>query len=266
MSKVVVITGSTSGIGLGLAESFLQAGCSVLISGRTPQKLERATRQLESRFGSERAAGCACDVSQLKDVQKLWDFAIQKFGKIDIWINNAGTAHPQQNSWETDDALVRNIFDSNVHGLLNGMRVAVKGMQAQGGGQIYNLEGFGSNGRIRKGLGPYGASKAAVNFLNKTFALELAGSPVKVASVQPGMVKTALVIDQFKDDPEGLEKFKPVFNIIASTVDEVAPVLTQKMLSENKNGAHLEYLSRFGLMLRFLTAPFAKRDLFKENE
>ena len=85
-----------------------------------------------------------------------------------------------------------------------------------------------------------------------------------MASIQPGMVKTGLVIDQFKDDPDGLEKFKPIFNIIASRVGEVVPVLTRRMLEDNKNGTHIEFLSRFGLMLRFFTAPFAKRDLFKE--
>ncbi|MEJ5225162.1 MAG: SDR family oxidoreductase, partial [Anaerolineales bacterium] len=225
-----------------------------------------ATQSLQSRYASDALTGALCDVTRLDDVQALWDAAVARFGRVDIWVNNAGAAHPQKPLWELDDAQVRAIFDANVHGLLNGVRVAVRGMTAQGGGQIYNFEGFGSNGSVRKGLGAYAASKAAVSLINRTLALELAGSPVRVASIQQGMVMTGLVLDQFADDPAGLEKVKPIFNIIASRVEEVAPVLARKMLAENKNGAHIRFLSGFGLMLRFLTAPFARRDVFPKTD
>ncbi|MEP7137118.1 MAG: SDR family oxidoreductase [Chloroflexota bacterium] len=264
MSKVIVITGSTKGIGYGIAEEFLKAGCKVVLSGRNAETLAQATGQLAARYGNESSAGFLCDVTVSEQVQKLWDSAVAKFGCVDIWINNAGTAHTVTNLWELDEKLIQAIIDSNIIGLLNGCRVAIQGMLSQGGGQIYNFEGFGSSGRVQKGLGVYGASKAAVAFLNKTFAAELEGTKVKIGSVQPGMVKTGLVLDQFKDDAEGLEKFKPIFNIIASKVDEVAPVIARRMLDDNKNGTHIEFLSRAGMMMRFLTAPFAKRDLFKD--
>ncbi len=265
MSKVIVITGSTRGIGLGLAGGFLAEGCSVVISGRNPAALEQAARQLESRFGTERLASCACDVTRPEDVQKLWDSAVAKFGRVDIWINNAGLAHPQIKLWEVDQATINNIFGANVFGLLNGVRVAVKGMLAQGFGHIFNFEGFGSNGRVRPGIGIYGSSKAAVSFINKTLAAELEGTQVRVSSLQPGMVKTDMVLGQFDPHSDEWARFKPIFNIIASRVEDVVPFLVKQMLSRPKNGAHIEYLSRFGLMLRFLTAPFIKRDLFKED-
>jgi NAD(P)-dependent dehydrogenase (short-subunit alcohol dehydrogenase family) len=259
----LVLTGSTKGIGYGLAESLLKMGCRVVISGRNPQALERATRALASRYGDSSLAGCLCDVTRPEQVAALWDFAAAKFGKIDIWINNAGAAHPQQALWEIPDETARTIFESNVFGVLNACRVVIPRLMAQGGGQVMNFEGFGSNGRTRPGLGIYGASKSAVAFINKTLAVELKDTPVKVASIQPGMVMTDLVLDQFRDDPASLEKVKPIFNIVASTVDEVAPVLARKILANTKNGAHIQFLSGFGLALRFLTAPFARRDVFR---
>lgn len=265
MNKVIVITGSTKGIGLGLAGEFLEAGCSVVISGRNPAALEQATRQLESRFGAERLASCACDVTRPEQVQKLWDSAVAKFGRIDIWINNAGLAHPQIKLWEIDRETIDSVYGANVFGLLNGIRVAVKGMLGQGHGHIFNFEGFGSNGRVRPGIGIYGSSKAAVAFISKTLAVELEGSPVKVGTLQPGMVKTDMVLDQFDLESQEWARFKPIFNIIASRVEDVVPFLVKKMLSDPKNGTHIEYLSRFGLMLRFLSAPFVRRDLFKEE-
>jgi NAD(P)-dependent dehydrogenase (short-subunit alcohol dehydrogenase family) len=263
MSKVIVITGSTKGIGLGLADSFLQAGCRVVISGRNPQGLEQAALQLSSRYGEASLAGFLCDVTRPEEIAQLWDSAVARFGRVDIWINNAGSAHPQQNLWEIPAETIRATFDSNVFGLLNACRVVIPRLKAQGGGQILNFEGFGSNGRSRPGLGGYGATKAAVAFINKTLALELEGSPVQVGSIQPGMVMTGLVLDQFREDPAGLEKFKPIFNIIASSVEEVAPVLARKILASNRNGAHIRFLEPWQLSLRFLMAPFQKRDLFK---
>lgn len=263
MSKVIVITGSTKGIGLGLADSFLKAGCRVVISGRTPNALENARSDLALRYGEAAVASALCDVTNLDELQTLWQAAVTQFGRVDIWVNNAGSAHPQKNIWELDEKIIQTSINTNLIGLLNGCRIAIRGMQEQGGGQIYNVEGFGSNGRIRKGMGVYGATKAAVAFVNKTLAAELEGTPVQIASIQPGMVITDMVLDQFKENPADLEKFKPILNIIASRVDEVAPVLVQKILANNKHGAHIRYQSPANLMLRFITAPFSKKDLFK---
>jgi NADP-dependent 3-hydroxy acid dehydrogenase YdfG len=183
---------------------------------------------------------------------------------VDIWISNAGVAHPQQNIWEMAHDEAEKIIQANLVGMLNNMRVAINGMMEQGFGQLYTMEGFGSNGKVRKGLGVYGSTKSAIAFLNKTLAAELEGQPVKIASVQPGMVITDLVIDQFHS-PEDLERVKPIFNIVASSVDEVCPKLVDKMLQEHKNGAHIAFMNRFDYFMRFLSAPFKKRNLFEDS-
>ena len=126
---------------------------------------------------------------------------------------------------------------------------------------LYNLEGFGSSGRVRGGLSVYGTTKAAIAFLNKSLAEELKDKPVNVASIQPGMVITKMVTGQFNTQEE-LEKVKPIFNIIASRVEDVVPVLAEKVLANEKNGVVIQFLPRWKLMMRFFTAPFVKRNVF----
>jgi NADP-dependent 3-hydroxy acid dehydrogenase YdfG len=150
---------------------------------------------------------------------------------------------------------------SNVYGSIYGSRAAIKGMLKQCGGWIYNLEGFGSSGRTMAGLSVYGMTKAAATYFGKSLAKEVANTPVKVATLQPGMVITDMITGQYKT-PEELEKVKPIFNIIAHRVSDVVPWLAEQMLTNEKNGALLQYQPRWKLMLRFLTAPFAKKNVF----
>ena len=161
--KTIVITGSTRGIGFGLAEQFLQRGCRVVVSGRSQQ----AVNQLANKYGNDRVAEQPCDVSVYEQVQGLWDAAAQRFGRVDVWINNAGISNPYVKFWEVPQQTLKTVADTNLLGSLYGSQVALRGMLAQGGGQLYNMEGFGSDGRVGDGLAVYGCTKAAVRYLNK---------------------------------------------------------------------------------------------------
>jgi NAD(P)-dependent dehydrogenase (short-subunit alcohol dehydrogenase family) len=90
-NKTAVITGSTRGFGLALAQAFLQAGANVIISSRNRDAVDQTLQLLDA---GNRAAGLACDVSDLEQVRALAAAAIQKFGSFEIWINNAGTSGP----------------------------------------------------------------------------------------------------------------------------------------------------------------------------
>ncbi len=258
MTKTIVITGSTKGIGYGLAEEFLKRGHNVVISGRNQERLDKAMSALAANY--KNAAGCLCDVTKYDDNEKLFAFAKEKFGRVD-WINNAGVAHPMTNVWELPLDVIQDSVNANVYGSIYGSRVAIQGMLEQGGGWIYNLEGFGSSGRTMAGLSVYGMTKAAAAFFGKSLAKEVANTSVKVATIQPGMVITDMVTGQYKT-PEELEKVKPIFNIIANRLTDVVPWIADQMLRNEKNGALLQYQPRWKLMLRFLTAPFVKRNLF----
>ena len=98
--KTVVITGSTRGLGYGLADSFLALGCAVVVSGRTPAGVEKAVAELSAKHEADRVFGHPCDVTDFEQVQALWDTAKAHFDKIDIWINNAGIGNSQMNFWE----------------------------------------------------------------------------------------------------------------------------------------------------------------------
>ena len=85
--KTVVITGSTKGIGLGLAKEFLKRGCSIVISGRNQHRLEQEVHRLQEEYGDDKVLGQICDVTDIHQVEALWDASKKKFGKVDIWIN-----------------------------------------------------------------------------------------------------------------------------------------------------------------------------------
>ena len=114
--KTIVITGSTRGIGAGLAKEFLALGCRVVTSGRTDESVATALAALNADHGSDRVVGFACDVASCQDVEALWDQSVEAFGAIDIWINNAGISHPQLAPWEQTLDRTKAIVDTNILG------------------------------------------------------------------------------------------------------------------------------------------------------
>lgn len=262
--KTIIITGSTRGIGYGLAAEFLKRGCRVAINGRSPNNVAKAVRALARQHGDARVSGQSGDVSRLEDQQALWDAAVAAFGPVDIWINNAGIGHPLRMVWELPPETVQQVVDINLKGLIFGAQVAIRGMIAQGFGHLYNMEGFGSNGRTRPGISLYGSTKAAVRFLSRSLARETEGTGVKVSTLSPGIVITDLLTDQYRDDPQGLEAAKRVFNTLGDKVETVTPWLAEKVLANDESGACIEWLTPTKLIGRFATAPFSKRDLFDE--
>jgi len=261
--QVIVITGSTRGIGYGLADSFLALGCAVTVSGRTSEAVEKAVAELSAKHQAERVFGQPCDVTDFEQVQALWDAAHVHFGKIDIWVNNAGLGHSQMDFWRIPAERIQAVVSVNVIGAMYGAKVALRGMLEQGFGSIYSLEGLGSDGRKVEGMTLYGATKAALYYLDESLARETKGTPVLVGALRPGMVLTDLVMKQYEDHPEELEKVKRIFNLITDRVETVTPWLARKMLANDKNGACISWLPWWKVTARFLAAPFRKRDLFE---
>ena len=261
--KSVVITGSTRGIGRGLAENFLARGCSVVVSGRSQESVDRTREALAEQADSDWIAGRACEVTDSAQLEGLWDEAVARFGQVDIWINNAGVglrtpvvdAEPEQ---------IEHLIKVNLTGLLLASRVASRGMREQGHGQIWNMEGYGSRGEMAPGMSIYGASKRAVGYLNKALNKELADSPVQVCALSPGIVVTDLLIGDCDTDSEQWEKSKKIFNILGDRVETVAPFLVERILRTRKRGTRVAWLTRRKAFLRFLTAAFNKRDLFED--
>ncbi len=262
--QTVLITGSTRGIGYGLADSFLALGCAVTISGRTQESVDKAMATLSAKHGADRILGHPCDVTQIEQVQALWDQAQAHYGKIDIWINNAGVNSSVVNFWELSADQIKSVVGTNVIGAMYGAQVALSGMLDQGFGSFYNMEGFGSDGRQGHGMALYGCSKAGLRYLTDALIHETKGTPVLVGAIRPGMVVTDFLIGHREDQPEVWEQSKRIFNILADRVETVTPWLAQKILENQKTGVRISWLNRGKIMARFLSAPFSKRDLFKE--
>ena len=257
--KTVVITGSTRGIGFGLADSFLSLDCAVVISGRNWPSVDKAVNQLATRHTAERVYGHPCDVTNYDQIQLLWDAACNHFGQVDIWINNAGTAHPQMPLWEHTPEELKAVIETNLLGAVYGTKVAYSSMLKQGHGALYNMEGLGSTGRRVKGLALYGCTKAAVRYLNQSLAREAEGSPVIVGALRPGMVMTDLISTQYIHNPQEWERAKRIFNILADRVETVTPWLAAKVLANKQNGMVISWTAGGKVFGRFLISPFHKR-------
>lgn len=261
--KVVVITGSASGIGLGLAKSFLQRGHLVVISDLTEASLLDAENNLlefQSRFAS-----FTCDVTDYSQLQGLWDFAIEKFSKIDIWYNNAGSSSDNKMIRDTENSTLLRVIDVNIRGVVFGSKVAVNGMTEQGFGQLYNASGFGGEGTIRAGMTIYGCSKRAVAYFSKSLAREQKGTAVQVGWVNPGMVITPMVINEAKAmDVQRWKEGRKVFNWFGETVETTTNILAERMLANTKNGTQIHLLPLSKMLRRIAMSYFRKRDLFVE--
>ncbi|RPJ46291.1 MAG: SDR family oxidoreductase, partial [Chloroflexi bacterium] len=203
----IVITGSTRGIGFGLADAFLARGCQVMISGRGATTVDQAVAELGKKHVAANIAGQPCDVSIYDQVQALWDAAAVRFGKIDIWINNAGAGNTLTPFWDLDPEKMQQVVNTNILGAMYGCKVALTGMLAQGFGSLYNMEGYGSRntGRIVKGLALYGTTKAALAFLDSALIEEVKNKPILVGRLLPGMVVTDLLLNQRSGDPADWE-------------------------------------------------------------
>ena len=262
--KTVVITGSTRGIGRGLAAAFLARGCNVVANGRNEAAVSRLVTDLGPRAAPARLAGLACDVTQANDLEALWNFAIKTFARVDVWINNAGVSIARAPLWEQSASEIANVVSTNLTGLLLANKVAMAGMKEQGGGQIWNMEGFGSNGMTQPGLAVYGASKRAVRYLNKALRKDAAGTGIQICALSPGIVVTDLLVGDYDLNSDAWRRAKRAFNVLGDTVETVAPFLADGVLKANRDGARVVWLTGGKAMLRFLTAAFRKRDLFSD--
>ena len=260
--KTIVITGSTRGIGYGLADSFLQLGCAVTVSGRSSAASEAVAAKLAAQYGPDRVFGIACDVTIPAQVAGLWEAAASRFGHVDIWVNNAGSTGEMGMVWERPAEEMQMVIGTNVVGTILGSQVALRGMRSQGYGAIYNMEGMGSDGRKHAGLTFYGTTKYAVHYFTESLALEAGPTRIIVGALRPGMVATDLLRDRYKNRPEEWERAQKIFNILAERVEKVTPWLARQILANDRNGAILSYAPAWKILWKFARSPFVKDRVF----
>ena len=250
--KNIVITGSTRGLGFSMATEFLRAGCNVTLSGRGKALAEATQRELSPFEGKYIYA--SCNVQERVNLQKLWDASLAQWGKIDIWINNAGENSPHLFSWEMSETDTENIIKTNLIGMIYGSQIAATGMLKQGQGAIYSMEGLGSNNMIQRKTILYGTTKHALTYFMKGLAKELDGTNVIAGRLSPGMVLTDFITKTPNGEPSPViadEKFRKTFNILADKPATVAKFLIPRILSNTRNDAQIAWLTKRKACLAF---------------
>jgi NAD(P)-dependent dehydrogenase (short-subunit alcohol dehydrogenase family) len=260
--KSIVVTGSTRGIGRGLVEEFLKRDCKVVVAGRNQAQVDSVVAELGAQYGADKVTGRACEITIIDDVVALWAHAKEAYGDIDVWVNNAGISLPTKPIWEHKPEDLAQIASVNLGAVLAINSVVIGAMIRQGGGQVWNMEGFGSDGRAQSGMTPYGSTKRAIRYMNKSLQKEVADTNVQVCTLSPGMVTTDMLVGDYDRDSAEWERIKRIFNILADKVETVVPFLADGILAANKNGATVAWLTTGKVLGRFLTAKFKSRDLF----
>ncbi len=204
--KVAVITGGTSGIGARTAEVFVAEGAKVVIAGRRKERGERLAQKL-----GDTASFIRTDVSVEADVKAMVDHAVDRFGRLDCLMNNAGRGSQFAAIADADLEQFDAVIAVHLRAVLAGMKYAARVMAVQGTGSIINVASV--NG-TRAGLGGhyYSAAKAAAIHLTRCAAIELGEKGIRVNSLSPGMIATGafgkymgMQSDEADDHPEYAE-------------------------------------------------------------
>ncbi len=241
----IFITGGTRGIGNGLAKVFLCNNHKVSLTGTSQNSIDKACESISGEFQS-----LICDVRNNKDIELAAKNAIEKFGNIDIWINNAGVSQATKMLDELTEVEIRKVVDTNVLGTMLGTNIAIKLMKEQGYGQIYNLEGLGSNDMIIPKTIVYGSTKRLITYFTKGCKKELKSEKnIKIGTINPGMVFTDLLMDNMEED--GMK----IANILGNEVDYAANKIYEGIIKQRQS---IKVTNTFQILLRFIKSIFVK--------
>lgn len=200
--KVVVITGGSKGFGRALAEAFVKEGAKVSICALNENELKETAEKLG-------VFEMVADVRKEEDMQKLAEATIDKYGALDIWINNAGIWVSGKIAEDFDMSEVKKMFDINIVGLINGSRVALNIMKRNNSGAIINvLSTSALIGRPKSSM--YATSKWAVNGFTKSIREENLDKNISILSVFPGGMKTLIFGDYKYPDFDSFMDVKDV--------------------------------------------------------
>lgn len=224
--KVAIVTGSSQGIGLGIAKGLLAEGCQVTICGRNKETLDKAAEGLRAASGGQVLA-VAADGTKAEDAERIVAETARVFGGVHILVNCFGRVPGAKTLLDTPDAVWAVGVDANLMAPVRFSRLAVPHMQKAGNGVIVNIASIW--GREWGGAAPYNATKAAEIALAKSLSRELAQFNIRVNSVAPGSVwfPGGGWDQRMKADPEGMERFVKADIPFGrfGRVDEVADVV-----------------------------------------
>ncbi len=201
--KVAIVTGAASGFGAEIARQYIAEGAKVAVADIN----EAGAKAVADALGPN-AIAVTCDVTKRADIDVLVAKTVEKFGRLDIVINNAGWTHKNQPLLDVDEATFDRVYDINVKSIFHMVHAVVPLMRKQKSGVILNI-GSTAGIRPRPGLTWYNSSKGAVNLMSKSLAVELGPDNIRVNAICPVMGATGL-LESFMgmpDTPENRKKF-----------------------------------------------------------
>ncbi len=202
-NKVAIVTGAASGFGAEIARQYVAQGSKVAVADIN----EDGARSVAAALGAN-AIAVRCDVTKEADIRRLVETTVERFGTVDIVVNNAGTTHQNRPLLEVDEATFDRVFAVNVKSIYYMTHAVVPLMRMKRSGVILNV-GSVAGIRPRPGLTWYNGSKGAVNLLSKSLAVELGPDGIRVNAICPVMGESAL-LESFMgmpDTPENRKKF-----------------------------------------------------------
>ena len=199
MNKIVLITGATSGIGLGCARKFAENGDKLILTGRNENKLAEIRKEMTDK-------GCqvltlAFDVRDREKAMQYINDLPEEWKPIDVLVNNAGLALGLEPEYEGDPDDWETMIDTNIKGLLTMTRLVVPGMIERGRGHIINIGSVAGDAAYAGG-NVYCATKAAVKALSDGLRIDVADTPIRVTNLKPGLVETNFSNVRFHGDSE----------------------------------------------------------------
>ena len=203
--KIVFVTGASSGIGAATALAFAAEGARLLLAARRVEKLAAVAAEALQR-GAEAVHTLSLDVRDRKAVEQAIAALPAEWAAIDILVNNAGLSRGLEKLYQGSIDDWEEMLDTNVKGLLYVTRAVVPGMVERGRGHVVNL-GSTAGEMTYPGGAVYCASKAAERAINDGLRIDLLGTPIRVTTVDPGMVETEFSIVRFHGDTERATNF-----------------------------------------------------------
>jgi NAD(P)-dependent dehydrogenase (short-subunit alcohol dehydrogenase family) len=198
--KVAIVTGAGSGIGRATALAFAAEGAAVVIAEINPHTGTQVAEEI-ARLGGQ-AVFCPTDVRKMEDAQRMAATALDRWGRLNILVNNAGVAIPGSAVDMTEEAW-NEVLNINLSGVWRGMKAAIPEMIRQGGGSIINVSSNQSLLGFHHWSG-YAASKGGINSLTRQAAMDYAAQGIRVNAIAPGMILTPMneAILKNAEDPE----------------------------------------------------------------
>ena len=262
--KTVVITGSARGLGYEMAKCFRRKNFNVVISDVIKKDIDNAKKKLLEEKGNGEVLGIVCDITKSNDIIKLIDETKNSFKTIDYWINNAGVNQPDKLIWKLTDEEISRMIDVDLKGTIIASKYIMEVMEKQGYGNIYTVEGHGSNDAVIPGLSIYGTAKRGVTYFINALAkeCEINKLDIIVGALSPGIMITDFIVNAFRDKKIELSnKNKKVYNILGDYPDVVAKYMVRKMVSNTNNGVRISWLTKRKATWRFMSSIFRKRNL-----